>query len=435
MKLLRQTATILLLTTASAVLACNATTERSEAPAPGAGAAPAFPRVVARTYAERVNVSASELPAPFATEAVGNPPTVVDAPANASFELPAGFSISVFAEGDFQNPRWMIEGANGDIFLSDAKANHIVLLRDTNKDGKIDNSTERFVLVEGLNRPFGMAIQNDWFYIGNADAVVRYKYEVGSTKLAGKPEKIADLPAGEKNNHWTRNLLFSRDGKKLYVTVGSASNVEVEKDQRRAAISEYNPDGSGHRIFASGIRNPVGLAWNPTTSELWTAVNERDGLGDDLVPDYATSVKDGGFYGWPYLYIGKNIDPRRKDDVKPQMLEKVIVPDVLFEAHAASLGIAFYTGNMFPGDYQGDAFVAMHGSWNRSQRHGYKIAHIPFRDGKPEGGYEDFLTGWVPDPAKKEVWGRPVGLLVHNDGSLLITDDGGKKVWRVTYKQ
>ena len=238
-----------------------------------------------------------------------------------------------------------------------------------------------------------MAINNGYFYVGNTDGVVRYKYNVGDTKISAAPEKIADLPAQGYNNHWTRNLLFSPDGKKLYVSVGSGTNVDVESDQRRAAISEYNPDGTDHRIYASGIRNPIGLAWNPTTKELWTAVNERDGLGDDLVPDYATSVKDGGFYGWPYLYIGGNVDPRRADDIKNIRLKSATVPDVLFEAHCAALGLVFYTGKMFPKEYQGDAFVAMHGSWNRSLRTGYKVVRIPMENGKPQGGYENFMTG------------------------------------------
>ena len=382
---------------------------------------------------ERIVIKPESLPKPYHTDSSRNFPRTTPAPANAKLQLPSGFAINVFAEGDFGIPRWIIEGANGDLFVSDARKQAIMLLRDTNKDGKIDNAAERFTLVEGLNRPFGMAINNGFFYVGNTNGVVRFKYTIGDTKITSAPEPIAELPAQGYNNHWTRNLLFSPDGKKLYVSVGSGTNVDVEADPRRAAISEYNPDGTGHRIYASGIRNPIGLAWNPTTKELWTAVNERDGLGDDLVPDYATSVKDGGFYGWPYMYIGNNVDPRRADDMKNIRLRQPIVPDVLFEAHCAALGLVFYTGKMFPKEYQGDAFVAMHGSWNRATRSGYKVVRIPMQNGKPEGGYENFLTGWVPDAAGKEVWGRPVGLTMMRDGSMLVVDDGSNKVWRVTY--
>lgn len=382
---------------------------------------------------KRIIIKPETLPKPYHSDSARNFPRVVPAPPGAKLSLPPGFEVSVFAEGDLSNPRWLIEGANGDLFLSDARANAIFLLRDANKDGRIDNATERFTLVEGLNRPFGMAINQGFFYVGNTNGVVRFKYNPGETKITSAAEKIAELPAQGYNNHWTRNLLFSPDGKKLYVSVGSGTNVDIEADPLRAAISEYNPDGTGHRIYASGIRNPIGLAWNPVTKELWSAVNERDGLGDDLVPDYATSVKDGGFYGWPYMYIGGNVDPRRADDLTKIRLRNPIVPDVLLEAHCAALGLVFYTGKMFPAEYQGDAFVAMHGSWNRSQRSGYKVVRIPMKNGKPEGGYENFLTGWVADTPNKEIWGRPVGLLMKSDGSLLVVDDGANKVWRITY--
>ena len=219
----------------------------------------------------------------------------------------------------------------------------------------------------------------------------------------------------------------------MFVSIGSATNVDVEADPRRAAISGYDPDGKNHRIYAGGLRNPIGLAWNPKTGELWTAVNERDGLGDDLVPDYATSVKEGGWYGWPYSYIGKNRDPRRKEETP--LVDKTIVPDVLFTSHVAALGIQFYTGRMFPKEYQGDAFVAFHGSWNRAKLSGYTVVRIPFDgNGKLEGNrYENFVSGWLPDENSQDVWGRPVGLLVNSDGSLLIADDGGRKIWRISY--
>ena len=389
-------------------------------------------RSISQKVGDRIVITPSSLPKPFETKAVANGPRSAPAPAGAALAVPAGFEVKVFAEGDFQNPRWMIEGANGDLFLADSRANNVVLLRDANKDGRIDNATERFVFATGLNQPFGLAIQAGWFYIANTSTVVRFKYEVGQTSLTGAGEKIIDLPGQGYRQHWTRNLLFSRDGRKLFVSVGSESNVSEEPEPRRAAISEYNPDGTGHRIFASGIRNPIGLAWNPVTGQLWTAVNERDGLGDDLVPDYVTSVKDGGFYGWPYAYIGSNEEPRLKGK-RPDLVAKAIVPDVLVEPHAAALGLTFYNGRMFPKEYVGDAFVALHGSWNRALRSGYKVVRIPFKNGKPEGGYENFLTGWVPDEKGREVWGRPVGVTVIRDGSLLVVDDGGNKVWRITY--
>ncbi|MBI1760384.1 MAG: sorbosone dehydrogenase family protein [Acidobacteria bacterium] len=386
---------------------------------------------------QRIVIKPDGLPKPFATESVRNSPKVVKAPAGATLSVPAGFDVSVYADGDFKAPRYLIEGPNGDVFVSDSYGDVVYLLRDANKDGKIDNATERFTFATGLKRPFGMAIQKvgaqNYFYVGNTDSIVRFKYEIGATKVEGTAEKLIDLPTG---GHWTRTILFSKDGKKMYIAVGSGSNVNAGEPEIRAAINEYNPDGSGHRIFAAGIRNPVGLAWNPfskaANGELWTAVNERDLLGDDLVPEYATSVKDGAFYGWPYAYMGQNEDPRRKGE-NPALVAKTIVPDVLIEPHAAALGIIFYTGKMFPKEYQGDAFVALHGSWNRKERSGYKIIRIPFEKGKPEGGYENFLTGWVPDKMGLEVWGRPVALVMLRDGSLLVSDDGGNKVWRVTY--
>ncbi|HKQ74067.1 MAG TPA: sorbosone dehydrogenase family protein [Blastocatellia bacterium] len=382
---------------------------------------------------KRIFLTSNGLPKPFDTESVRKPPTVIAQPSGARLELPPGFELSVFSEGDYRNPRWIKEGPNGDLFLADTQGDSIYLLRDTNKDGKIDNATERFTFATGLNRPFGMAVQKigaqAWFYVGNTGSVVRFKYTPGQTKVEGAPEKLLEVPVG---GHGTRDVLFSRDGKKMYVSVGSLSNVNEGEDPVRAAINEYNPDGSGHRIFASGIRNPVGLAWNPANGQLWTAVNERDLLGDDLVPEYATSVKDGGFYGWPDSYMGQNLDPRVKNPRK-ELVARAIVPDVLIEPHSAALGIVFYTGKMFPKEYQGDAFVALHGSWNRSKRSGYKVIRIPFTNGKPEGGYENFLMGWVPDETGDGVWGRPVGVTMIRDGSLLVVDDGGKKVWRVTH--
>jgi glucose/arabinose dehydrogenase len=263
---------------------------------------------------------------------------------------------------------------------------------------------------------------------------VRFKYKAGQTKAEGAPEKIATLPGEGYREHWTRTVIFSPDRKKMYVSVGSKSNVDVEPDPMRATISEYNPDGTGHRIYASGVRNAIGMAFYPGTRTLWAAVQERDIIGDDLVPDFVTSIKEGGFYGWPFAYIGQNEDPRRKGE-RADLVAKTIVPDVLIQAHSAVLGLLFYEGRMFPSEYRNDAFVALHGSWNRAKRTGYKIIRIRFKNGKPVGGYDDFLTGWMLGEDKPEVWGRPVGLLVLKDGSMLITDDGANKIWRVTYRK
>ncbi len=384
--------------------------------------------------AEKYSFKPSDMPRPGATESARRSSRVVERPETARLNVPIGFSVNTFAEGDFRSPRMISVAPNGDVFVADSFANRILVLRDADGDGRAE---ERSVFTEDVTQPFGIGFLKDWVYVANTSSVVRFSYKAGQMKAEGPGEKIVDLPGQGYRQHWTRNLAFSPDGKKLYVTVGSESNVSIEADPRRAAISIYDTDGKNHRIFASGIRNPVGIDFNPITGELWTAVNERDGLGDDLVPDYVTSVKDGGFYGWPYVYIGRNVDPRRADDVRPEHLEKAIVPDVLVESHSAALGIRFYTGKMFPDEYRGDAFVAFHGSWNREQLTGFKVVRIRFgKDGKLlENGYEDFLTGWLPDSSKVEVWGRPVGLAVLNDGSLLVSDDGAKKIWRVSYSQ
>ena len=377
-------------------------------------------------------VDPSTLAKPFETKSARRSSKVIPQPANAKIFLPKGFKVNVFAEGGFREPRWMALAPNGDVFLADSHGNSIIVLRDKNKDGVAE---ERFVFSDKLSQPFGMAFHKDWFYVANTDSIVRFSYKSGQTVAEGAPEKLVELTPGGYNQHWTRNILFSPDGTKMFVSIGSATNVSVEADPKRAAISVYDPDGKDQRIYAAGLRNPIGLAWNPKTGELWTAVNERDGLGDDLVPDYVTSVKEGGFYGWPYSYIGQNEDPRRKGE-NPDLVKKSIVPDVLLTSHSAALGILFYQGKMFPREYQGDAFVALHGSWNREKLTGYKIIRVRFKDGKLVGNsYEDFLSGWLPDENSNEVWGRPVGLLVASDGSLLITDDGANKVWRVSYQK
>lgn len=376
------------------------------------------------------DIKVSDLPAPEVQNGPRNASKVIPKPEGAKLTLPSGFQISVFVEGDFQQPRGMLQAPNGDVFVTESQGNRISILRDSNGDGRLD---ERFVFATGLNRPFGLAFWRDYLYVGNTNAVVRFKYKYGQTKAEGAPEKIADLESGPRG-HWTRNVIFNQAGTKMYVAVGSASNVDGGEPSTRAAINEFNPDGTGQRIYASGTRNPVGLAWNPKTKQLWSAVEERDLIGDDLVPEYVTSIKEGGFYGWPYGYIGQHEDPRRRGE-RPDLVAKAIVPDVLIQAHSAVLGMLFYDGKMFPSDYQGDAFVALHGSWNRNLRTGYKIIRIKFKNGKPVGGYDDFLVGWMLGEDKPEVWGRPVGLLVLKDGSMLISDDGGNKIWRVTYSK
>lgn len=366
-------------------------------------------------------IRADQLPAPFHTESVGNPPRLVARPSEAFLELPPGFRIEVFADR-LRHPRNMIVAPNGDVIVAEQSADRIIILRDR----------KVHVFTEDVDTPYGLALRSGHLYVGTVGAVVRFHYKPGQLTTSEKPERIHSLPAG---GHVTRNVTFNREGTKLYVAVGSSSNVSDESAKpMRAAISEMNPDGSGSRIFASGLRNPVGVAWNPATGELWTAVNERDGLGDDLVPDYITNVRDGAFYGWPYSYLGRNLDPRRQGE-HPELVAKAIVPAVLLQAHSASLGLTFYQGTMFPARYRGGVFVALHGSWNRSNRTGYKIIHVPFRDGKPTGGYDDFITGWAPDPKARGVWGRPAAVLELRDGSLLIADDEGGVIWRVTYKR
>ena len=383
------------------------------------------PSSVLRHY----EIRPADLPPPNATPDAENPSRVIPPPPDARLNLPPGFRVTTFAErGDFKRPRWMALAPNGDVFVADHSANTIFILRDANNDGVAET---RFTFASNLNLPFGMAFWRDYFYVANTNAIVRFRYKPGQTKAEGEPEKVADLPGKGYREHWTRNIMFSPDGTKLYATVGSESNVSVEPEPR-AAILEFNPDGTGRRIVATGTRNPIGLAVRPGTSSLWAAVQERDRLGDDLVPDYVTAISDGGFYGWPYAYADQKEDPRRKGE-RPDLVKKTLVPDVLIQAHSAVLGLVFYDGKMFPEEYRGDAFVALHGSWNRAKRTGYKIIRIRFKDGKPVGGYDDFLTGWMLSEDKPEVWGRPVGLLVLKDGSMLITDDGANKIWRVTY--
>jgi glucose/arabinose dehydrogenase len=323
--------------------------------------------------------------------------------------------------------------------VTESEPGRIRVLRDTDGDGKPDRNE---VFAKGLRQPFGLAFyppgpDPQYLYVANTDGVVRFPYHDGDLAARGEAEPIADLSGGGHltgGGHWTRDIVFSKDGKKLYASIGSLTNDEENPDDEpvesvRARIFEMNPDGSAKRTYASGIRNAVGLAIQPQTGALWTSVNERDGLGDDLVPDYITEVKDGGFYGWPWYYIGAHLDPRHKRDPHPELAGKVIVPDVLVQAHSASLKLVFYEGDQFPSAFKGDAFAAFHGSWNRAIRTGYKVVRVPLKDGKSSGIYEDFLTGFVTPEGN--VWGRPVGLTVAKDGALLISDDGHNLIWRV----
>ena len=375
------------------------------------------------------------LPPPYATRGVANMSRVVAWPHGKLPTAPAGFEVSLFAD-ELENPRTIYPLPNGDVLVMESQRrqgpSRIILLRDTNKDGRPDR---REVFIDNLNGAFGMALHGNRLYVGNTDGVVVFPYRSGDTKIFRQGEKIVDLPGG---GHYTRNILIDAEGKKLYVSVGSTSNIDEDmsdaKDSRRAAILQANLDGSAMGVFAGGLRNPVGLDWQSTTKQLWTVVNERDMLGDELVPDYLTGVKEGAFYGWPYSYFGQNEDPRKKGQ-RPDLVAKAIKPDYALGSHVAPLGLAFYNGNSFPARYHGGAFIGLHGSWNRSSLVGYKVAFVPFADGKPSGAMEDFLTGFLPNPKTNEVYGRPVCVAVWTDGSLLVSDDGGNKVWRVSVKK
>ena len=368
------------------------------------------------------------LPPPGHTPSSNNRPQVVARPDGAQLRLPAGFSIEEFADG-FETPRFMLAGPSGEILLSDSTNNGTVYaLVDTNKDGKPD---QRKKLITNLNRPYGLAFWKDYLYVAETTSVKRYKYDAKAMEAGPGQEVVSMKDFGR--GHWTRTVLFDRKGEKMYLGVGSSSNVDAGDPKERAAINRYNPDGSGHEIFASGTRNPIGMRWYPGTDRLFAAIQERDLLGDDLVPDYFTEIKQGGFYGWPYAYIGPNEDPRRKGEA-PELVNKTIVPDLPLQAHSAVLDCLFYTARQFPAKYRGGAFLALHGSWNRAKRTGYSVVYVPFKGGKISGDPEDFLTGWMLGEDKREVWGRPVGLFQMPDGSLLVSDDGGKKIWRISFK-
>ena len=380
-------------------------------------------------------ITPQELPAPYATKSVDNGANVVDRPKDVWPQAPAGFKVELYTSS-VQQPRLILTAPNGDYFVAESHSGNIKIFRGITTDGKPQQSS---IFVSGLTQPYGIAFyppgpDPQYVYIGDTDAVLRVPYHNGDLKASGKPQKLASLPGG--GGHWTRDLVFSPDGKRLFVGVGSASNADdpdTHPDEKhRSDILVMNPDGSGIRVYAYGIRNAGGgLAINPKTGELWCSVNERDALGDNLVPDYITHVQEGGFYGWPYYYIGGNPDPRLKGK-HPELKSKTIVPDVLLQAHNASLEMMFYQGKQFPAEYQGDIFASQHGSWNRSPRAGYEVIRVPLHQtGKAGGEYEDFLTGFVLPNG--DVWGRPVGVTVATDGSLLVTDDASNSIWRVSY--
>ncbi|AIE85923.1 PQQ-dependent sugar dehydrogenase [Fimbriimonas ginsengisoli] len=386
----------------------------------------------------RRKITVADLPRPYATRSVDNGPFMIRRPQGAWPKAPAGFTVELYA-GGLSNPREIVTAPNGDLFISESDPGRIRILRGRTPAGK-PKTNELF--ASGLSQPFGIAFyppgpNPKWVYVANTDSVVRFPYKNGDLKATGRPQLIANVPSGGRlrgGGHWTRDIRFSANGNKMYVSVGSATN-DFEgsrgREERRADILEFDPDGKNERIYAYGIRNAVGLAIHPTTGQLWCSVNERDVLGDHLVPDYITRVKEGGFYGWPWFYIGPHQDPRHPGE-HPELKNKVIVPDVLVQSHMASLCMTFYTGSTFPAEYRNDGFAAQHGSWNRLRRTGYKVIRVPLKNGAPTGEYEDFLTGFVTPEG--HVWGRPVGVTTAPDGALMVTDDGSNSVWRIQHK-
>jgi len=380
-------------------------------------------------------ITVADMPKPDTGKSVDRGPHVVPRPEGAMPKVPAGFTVDLLAT-NLSNPRKIVASPNGDIFVAESNPGRIKVLRE-GPDGRIVSTT---VFAEKLRQPFGISFypagsKPKFVYVANTDSVVRFGYESGDLKARGAEEMVVpDIPGGGRlrgGGHWTRDVLFTPDGKKMLVSVGSHSNNDDDaQDKNRAAILEYNPDGSGFRIYASGIRNPVGIAIEPRSGKVWASVNERDGLGDDVPSDYITHVEENGFYGWPWFYIGNHYDPKHEGK-HPELGSKVIVPDVLLQAHSASLCMLFYIGKQFPTQYRGWAFAAEHGSWNRANRTGYKVICVPMKNGKALGEYDDFMTGFVTDSG--DVWGRPVGVTVDKQGSLIVSDDAGNCLWRMRY--
>jgi len=384
-----------------------------------------------------IKIELSQLPAPSEKESATKNPKVDAPPEKPVLWAPKGFKVALYAE-DLQKPRWLALTPDGGVLVTETRRNRIQLLRDKNGDGVADEATTFADESNGVNAPLGMAFTETHFYLGNTDAVLRFAFKKGQVKLEGKGEKIADLPGGGYNQHWTRNVRVSPDGKHLFVTVGSKSNADVEPPPR-ASVLRMNLDGSDVKTFATGLRNPVGLDFHPQTGEPYVTVNERDKVGDELVPDYVTRIREGEFYGWPWAYLAPgNLDPRHLKDGKstnPNAAAKTKTPDVLIQAHSAVLGLAFAKGDKFPAKYRQGAFAASRGSWNRDQGTGYKLIFIPFGDDhRPKGDYEDFVVGFLTDPKRPSTWGRPVGVLAMPDGSLLFTEEENQRVYRVSYE-
>jgi glucose/arabinose dehydrogenase len=405
--------------------------------APDAVAAPA---VVTEPFKPRpVTIALDRLPPPGSTPSARKPPKMVPAPDPAVLRAPPGFHVDVYFHGRLDKPRWLALTPEGDVLVTETPKNRITRLRDTDGDGTADEATTFADAGNALDLPFGMAFGATHVYVGSTGAVRRWPYVPGrGRRLDGAGEVIAELPGGGMNQHWTRNVRVSPDGQYLYVTVGSHRNND-EEPPPRACVLRMRLDGSGREVFASGLRNPIGLDFEPRTGEVYVTVNERDGLGDDLVPDYLTRVRAGEFFGWPWAYLSPRLlDPRWVRDgqsTNPAAVARTATPDVLFQAHSAALGLAFYRGDAFPPRWRQGAFVAHRGSWNRNAGTGYEIVFVPFGDdGRPRGGYEPFVTGFLVDPARPATWGRPVGVLVLPDGSLLFAEEENARLYRVTHR-
>ncbi len=383
-----------------------------------------------------IKITLADLPQPYTTESASKPPNVISVPDNPVLQVPPGFTVNIFAD-NLPDVRWLTLTPDGDVLAVQSKQNKINLLQDQNQDGIAEVQQTFGDRDNNLDQPLGMTFANGSFYVANTGEVLRYDYQPGQQQLEGKGTAITQLTPGGYNQHWTRNIVTSPDGQKLYVSVGSRSNADSE-ELPRASIQVMNLDGSERSTYGYGLRNPVGLDFHPVTGELYTTVNERDQLGDDLVPDYLTKVQQGGFYGWPYAYLSPNLlDPRHLEgnqSVRPDLAAKTITPDVLFQAHSAALGVQFYDQQKFPSKYHNGAFAAFRGSWNRDRATGYKIVFVPFgKDNQPLGYYEDFLTGFLVNPDAPDTFARPVGLLVLPDGSLLLAEDGNGRIYRISY--
>jgi glucose/arabinose dehydrogenase len=393
-------------------------------------AQPAAAQFVDQAPGQRFQIDPAHLAKPYATESVDNTANLVARPEAPPFRVPPGFAVNEFASG-FRFPRWLAVAPNGDVFLTLPLEGSVALLRDADGNGKADLTS---IYATGFERPHGLAFHDGYLYVADVNRVWRLAWRAGDDRAYAPAEPVTRAGVfGSTGGHWTRNIVFAPDGKRFFVTVGSAENLG-EDAPPRASVQSFAADGGDQRTLATGLRNSVGISFRPGSDDLFVVVNERDGLGDDLVPDFLTRVQEGSFYGWPYAYIGAH--PQPDFPSRPDMVAHAIVPDLLFQAHSAPLGLTFYDGTMFPPEYRGDAFVALHGSWNSGKPTGYKIVRVPFNEGKPAGYYENFLTGfWVAGRTTAQVWGRPVGLAVAADGSLLVSDDTSGSIWRISYKK